>query len=74
MRRASNVVEVEYEVLCWLRDNIDISELRSLMATDKHSKKRWETGVSNVCSLLDNMCSRRLHRLPKDHDEYKEKK
>jgi hypothetical protein len=43
------------------------------MSVDKVTEKRWTTGVANVCELLDNMCSRRTHKLPKTHTEYQEK-
>ena len=43
------------------------------MATDEHSKKRFDTGVKNIIGLLDNMATRRLHRLPKQHPDYKVK-
>tara|TARA_Y100001937_G_C6936776_1_gene248493 strand:+ start:207 stop:434 length:228 start_codon:yes stop_codon:yes gene_type:complete len=73
MERAGSVSHVEFEVISWLRDNIDIRELEQAMVNDEVTKKRWSTGVANVCALLDNMCSRRTHKLPKTHTEYKEK-
>ena len=73
MRRASSVLEVEYELLRFLRDKIDITQLQDSMAVDAVSTTRCETAIGNVCKLLDNMCDRRLHRLPKDHTDYKEK-
>ena len=73
MERAASVSHVEYEVITWLRDNIDLQHLNQAMSVDKVTEKRWVTGVANVCELLDNMCSRRTHKLPKTHLEYKEK-
>ena len=73
MERAASVSHVEYEVITWLRDNIDLASLKQAMSVDEITEKRWNTGVANVCELLDNMCSRRTHKLPKTHIEYKEK-
>ena len=73
MERAASVSHVEYEVISWLRDNIDLASLKQAMSVDEVTEKRWTTGVANVCELLDNMCSRRTHKLPKTHTEYKEK-
>lgn len=73
MERAASVSHVEYEVISWLRDNIDLASLKQAMSVDEVTEKRWTTGVANVCELLDNMCSRRTHKLPKTHIEYKEK-
>jgi len=73
MERAASVSHVEYEVIIWLRDNIDLASLKQAMVDDKVTEKRWTTGVANVCELLDNMCSRRTHKLPKTHSEYQEK-
>tara|TARA_R100000900_G_scaffold47857_1_gene38574 strand:+ start:162 stop:392 length:231 start_codon:yes stop_codon:yes gene_type:complete len=73
MERAASVSHVEYEVITWLRDNIDLASLKQAMSVDKVTDKRWTTGVANVCELLDNMCSRRTHKLPKTHTEYQEK-
>lgn len=73
MERAASVSHVEYEVITWLRDNIDLASLKQAMSVDEVTEKRWTTGVANVCELLDNMCNRRTHKLPKTHTEYKEK-
>ena len=73
MERAASVTHVEYEVITWLRDNIDLASLKQAMSVDKVTEKRWTIGVANVCELLDNMCSRRTHKLPKTHSEYQEK-
>jgi hypothetical protein len=73
MERAASVSHVEYEVIALLRDSIDLASLKQVMVTDDVTEKRWSTGVANVCELLDNMCNRRTHKLPKTHTEYKEK-
>jgi len=48
MERAGSVSHVEFEVISWLRDNIDIRELEQAMVNDEVTKKRWSTGVANV--------------------------
>jgi hypothetical protein len=71
--RAKNVPEVEYELLKHLLSSVNITPLEAVMATDEHSRKRFTTGVANIIQLIDNMADRRLHRLPKDHPDYKAK-
>ena len=73
MNRARIVPEVEYELLKHLMSSVNIAPLEEGMATDEHSKKRFDTGVKNIIGLLDNMAARRLHRLPKQHPDYKVK-
>ena len=73
MNRARNIPEVEYELLKHLLSAVDITPLERAMATDEHSKKRFDSGVANIINLIDNMIERRLHRLPKEHSDYKAK-
>ena len=73
MNRARNIVEVEYELLKHLLSTVNITPLEAAMAKDEHSEKRFQSGVSNIIGLLDNMAERRLHRLPKEHPDYKPK-
>ena len=40
---------------------------------DKVAEKRFRKGAENICRYLENMMERRRHKLPKDHDDYKEK-
>jgi len=73
--RASSKVHVEYEVLKYLMDKIDLTELEEKMCPsgDKTAEKRFLDGADSVSSLVNNMIVRRLHRLPKKHPAYKEK-
>jgi hypothetical protein len=73
MNRARNIPEVEYELLKHLLSSVNITPLEAAMATDDHSRKRFATGVKNIIGLLDNMAERRVHRLPKEHADYKPK-
>ncbi len=73
--RAKTVPHVEYEILQYILDNIDISEVEDAMCPidDNVAKKRFERGAQSVSQLLSNLVQRRLHRLPKSHADYREK-
>lgn len=72
--RAKTVIHAEYEIIQHILDEIEIDSVRQRMVSDKHSEKRFETGAKNVSDLITNLAKRRLHRLPKDHVDYQEKK
>ena len=78
--RACSKVHVEYEVLKHLMDKIDLSELEEKMVLqhkgDKYYvdlEKRWQNGVNEVASMINNKIEKRLHRLPKKHPAYRGK-
>jgi|TARA_R100000963_G_C4634325_1_gene98742 hypothetical protein len=73
--RAKTVSHVEYEILQYVLDNIDITEVEDKMCPvgDEVAKKRFERGAKSVSQLVGNLVKRRLHKLPKTHREYKEK-
>jgi len=78
--RAASKVHVEYEVLKYLMDKIDLTELEDKMLLQykdddyyESLEKRWRDGTGEVAKLVNNMIVRRLHRLPKSHPAYKEK-
>ena len=78
--RASSKVHVEYEVLKYIMDKIDLTELEERMLSQYKDdpyyetlEKRWKDGTDEVAKLVNNMIVRRLHRLPKTHIAYKEK-
>ena len=71
--RAKSVVHVEYEIFLHILDEIEIESLEKIMVEDKHSKKRFEDGAAEVFKLINNLAQRRLHRLPKNHPDFKEK-
>ena len=78
--RASSKVHVEYEVLKYIMDKIDLTELEERMLSQYKNdtyyetlEKRWKDGTDEVAKLVNNMIVRRLHRLPKTHPAYKEK-
>lgn len=63
----------EYEILNLIQETIDLSELKDIMCDDIVSHDRFDKAAKNVAVLIDNMMSRRTHRLPKGHPNYKEK-
>ena len=73
--RAVSITHVEYEILQHIGYEIDISGLISQMVPtgDKVAEKRFRKGAENICRYLENMMERRRHKLPKDHEDYKEK-
>ena len=75
MRRARSVTHVEYEILQWIGSKAWLDQLMVEMIPegDKVAEKRFRKGEENICKYLENMMERRQHKLPKDHDAYKEK-
>tara|TARA_A100001201_G_scaffold726_3_gene1960 strand:+ start:184 stop:417 length:234 start_codon:yes stop_codon:yes gene_type:complete len=75
MRRARSVTHVEYEILQWIGRKAWLDQLMVEMIPkgDNVAEKRFRKGAENICRYLENMMERRQHKLPKDHDAYKEK-
>ena len=74
-RRARSVAHVEYEVLDWVGRRAWLDGLMAEMVPegDKVAEKRFRKGATNISPYLRNMMDRRQHKLPKDHDDYKER-
>ena len=75
MRRARSVTHVEYEILQWIGRKAWLDQLMVEMIPkgDNVAEKRFRKGAENICKYLENMMERRRHKLPKDHEDYKEK-
>ena len=73
--RASTKIHVEYEVLKYIMDRIDLSEIEERMCPsgDNVAEKRFKDGADSVSNLVNNLIVRRLHRLPKTHPAYRGK-
>ena len=71
--KAKTVQHVEYEVLKEVLENIPLDDLHDAMVMDEVSEKRFKTGAGNVARLIRNLMTRRQHRLPRDHADYKQK-
>lgn len=73
--RAKSVSHVEYEILRYVLDRIDIEQVKNEMCPsgDTVAEKRFNTGHKNAAQLIKNLCERRRHRLPENHVDYKEK-
>ena len=74
-RRARSVAHVEYELLNFIGERLYVDDLMQQMIPegDKVAKKRFDKGATNISTYLKNMVNRRLHKLPKDHPEYRRK-
>tara|TARA_R110000796_G_scaffold170145_1_gene287027 strand:- start:384 stop:608 length:225 start_codon:yes stop_codon:yes gene_type:complete len=71
--RAESIPHAEYEILNEVISNIDIADVEDAMVTDSVTKRRFNTAAKNVAKLLRNLMTRRQHRLPEAHTEYKQK-
>ena len=73
--RAASTIHVEYELLQYIGRKIYLDELKDLMIPqgDAVAEKRFKKGAENICKYLENMADRRLHRLPKNHPDYRGK-
>ena len=73
--RAKTIPHVEYEIFNHVLDTVDIEPLRRRLcpAGDTVAKERFEKGFESAAKLINNLCERRLHRLPEQHPDYKEK-
>ncbi len=73
--RAKSVAHAEYEIIShfW---KVNLFELKSEMAQegDVIADKRFRKATKNINGYLKNMKVRRMHKLPKDHPEYMERK
>jgi hypothetical protein len=73
--RAASKIHVEYEVLQFIMNEIDLTLVEQEMCPtgDTVAIKRFNDGAESAAALVNNMIVRRLHRLPKTHPAYKEK-
>ena len=76
MNRAQTQIQVEYEALLFIMDNVDFTELenRLVPSNDKVATTRFNNGILNVRTLINNMAQRRTHRLPSNHVDFTEVK
>lgn len=71
--RAKTVTHVEYEILKEVLNNIPLDEVETNMVNDTVTEKRFTTAAKNVAVLIHNLMTRRKHRLPHTHKDYKQK-
>jgi len=71
--RAKTVTHVEYEILKEVLNNIPLDEVETNMVDDTVTEKRFATAAKNVAVLIRNLMTRRQHRLPHTHKDYKQK-
>jgi len=68
--RARTVVHAEYEILNEVLRNTDFGSVEGRMVDDDVTRKRFVTAAKNVAGLINNLITRRLHRLPETHPDY----
>jgi hypothetical protein len=72
-------VSGEYEILNTLMDSeliasaLETLKYNMVPENDEVAEKRWNTSVASIAQYMDNMSSRRKHRIPKNHPDYREK-
>ena len=73
--RAKTIPHVEYEIFNNLLDTVDITAVKQSLVPrgDKVAEERFEKGFESAAKLINNLCERRLHRLPKQHRDYVER-
>ena len=73
--RAASTTHVEYELLQFIGRNLYIDDLMHQMIPqyDEVAAKRFKKGAENICKYLENMAERRLHKLHKNHPDYRGK-
>ena len=76
---AKTTLHVEYEIVKALLDSKEIGIVIEMVkenmvpVDDETVEKRFNRGVKSVSQLLRNIADRRLHRLPKNHPDYRGK-
>jgi len=79
MSRIKTVTHGEYEIANAILDSEIIAQavqrVRYDMVPEKDdvAAKRFDNAANNVAQLIKNIADRRLHRLPSNHPDYKEK-
>ena len=71
--RATSLSHVEYEILGELIESVDLMPLRDIMVNNDVTAKRFDAGAKNILLLIENMKSRRTHRLKPTHPDYRGK-
>ena len=77
--RAKTATHVEYEIVKAILDSKEIGIVIEMVkesmvpVDDEVAEKRFISGVKSVSQLLLNIRERRLHRLPKNHPDYRGK-
>jgi len=77
--RAKTVIHVEYEVVKAILNSKEIGMVIEMVkddlvpVDDERAEKRFNMGVKSVSQLFRNIADRRLHRIPKNHPDYRGK-
>jgi AAA+ ATPase superfamily predicted ATPase len=74
--RAKTTTHVEYEICKAILNSEElglvIEEVKAEMVPegDSIAEKRFNNGTQSLSQLLQNIVDRRLHRIPKNHQDY----
>ena len=74
--RAKTTTHVEYEICKAILNSKElglvIEEVKIEMVPegDEVAEKRFNSGTQSLSQLLQNIVDRRLHRIPKNHQDY----
>lgn len=77
--RAKTTIHVEYEIVKAILDSKEIGlviervQANVVPFGDEVAGERFNRGVKSISQLLRNLSDRRLHRLPKNHPDYRGK-
>ncbi len=77
--RAKTTIHVEYEVIKAILNSKEIgivierTKANMVPISDDVAEKRFNNGVQSAAQLLHNIVKRRLHRIPKNHPDYRGK-
>ena len=77
--RAKTVIHVEYELMKAVINSKEIGMVIDRVSADMvplndpAAAKRFDNGVKSLAQLLQNIADRRLHRIPKNHPDYRGK-
>ena len=77
--RAKTAIHVEYEVIKVILNSKEMGLVIEMVkddlvpVDDEVAEKRFSIGVKSVSQLFRNIADRRLHRLPKNHPDYRGK-
>tara|TARA_Y100001973_G_C5194178_1_gene333051 strand:+ start:1834 stop:2073 length:240 start_codon:yes stop_codon:yes gene_type:complete len=77
--RAKTAIHVEYEVIKAILNSKEIGmviereKANMVPVGDDVAEKRYANGVQSVAQFMHNMLERRLHRIPKNHPDYRGK-
>ena len=73
--RAESIPHVEYELLHYILDEIDMSDIQHQMVPngDTVAQSRYEKALKSISNIINNAADRRKHKLPENHEDFEVK-